>query len=187
MPERSIQARIRLTQHLVNALGKLAHVSTFWATDDAFLETSLDWWAAGMTEGDPNDPLYYGYVDHSAFYDFKTNGGIDKDVISCYDVIKHICLSFRTRIRMRDAVYVVEQIDYRANTAYNWRSYKKSGAQKTYGAYSGVLNVNQTKASASKLTFVQYDYLSQLNKAQATYEVRLRRNFWQNIILAPRN
>jgi hypothetical protein len=173
----------RLTTHLINALGKLAHVSTFWGTDDAFLETSLDWWATGMTANDANDPLYLGYIDHAAFYNFDKNGSIDDDVLSCYDVLKYICLSFGARIRMRDAVYVVEQIDYRANTAYNWRSYKKSGAQKTYGAYSGVLNVNQTKASASKLTYVTYDYQTQTSKAKAVYEVRLRRNFWQNIIL----
>jgi hypothetical protein len=173
----------RLTTHLINALAKLAHVSTFWGTDDAFLETSLDWWATGMTANDANDPLYLGYIDHAAFYNFDKNGSIDDDVLSCYDVLKYICLSFGARIRMRDAVYVVEQIDYRANTTYNWRSYKKSGAQKTYGAYSGVLNVNQTKASASKLTYVTYDYQTQTSKAKAVYEVRLRRNFWQNIIL----
>jgi hypothetical protein len=176
--------RYRLTQHLVNALGKLAHVSTFWAADDAFLETSLDWWEATMTANDANDPLYLSYVDHAAFYDFKTKGGIDDDVLSCYDVIKHICLAFGCRIRMRDAKFVVEQIDYRENSTYNWRSYKKNGDQKTYGAYSGTLSVDQTEANAAKLSYAAYDYVSQIAKARAFYEVRMRRNFWQNIILA---
>ena len=176
--------RYRLTQHLVNALGKLAHVSTFWAADDAFLETSLDWWEATMTANDANDPLYLSYVDHAAFYDFKTKGGIDDDVLSCYDVIRNICLAFGCRIRMRDAKFVVEQIDYRENSTYNWRTYKKNGDQKTYGAYSGTLSVDQTEANAAKLSYAAYDYVSQIAKARAFYEVRMRRNFWQNIILA---
>lgn len=175
--------RERLTKHAVTALGKLSHVSTFWATDDAFLETSVDWWEASMTASDPNDPLYLSYVDHSAFYDFKTKGGPDKDVLSCYDVLKYICLAFGCRIRMRDAKYVIEQIDYRVNSTYNWRTYKKDGTQKTYGAYSGVLTVNQTEASAAKLTYVTYDFLSQYSKTQLTYEAKMRRNFWQNILV----
>jgi len=176
--------RQRLTTHAVTALGKLSHVSTFWAADDAFLETSVDWWEASMTSGDANDPLYLSYVDHSAFYDFKTKGGPDKDVLSCYDVLKNICLAFGCRIRMRDAKYVIEQIDYRVNSTYNWRSYKKNGDQKTYGAYSGVLTVDQTQTNAAKLTYVTYDFLSQYAKTQLTYEVKMRRNFWQNILLS---
>ena len=175
--------RQRLTTHAVTALGKLSHVSTFWAADDAFLETSVDWWEASMTSGDANDPLYLSYVDHSAFYDFKTKGGPDKDVLSCYDVLKNICLAFGCRIRMRDAKYVIEQIDYRVNSTYNWRTYKKNGDQKTYGAYSGVLTVDQTQANAAKLTYVTYDFLSQYNKTQLTYEAKMRRNYWQNILV----
>ena len=176
--------RQRLTTHAVTALGKLSHVSTFWAADDAFLETSVDWWEASMTASDANDPLYLSYVDHSAFYDFKTKGGPDKDVLSCYDVLKYICLAFGCRIRMRDAKYVIEQIDYRVNSTYNWRTYKKNGDQKTYGAYSGVLTVDQTKTNAAKLTYVTYDFLSQYSTTQLTYEAKMRRNYWQNILVA---
>lgn len=175
--------RQRLTTHAVTALGKLSHVSTFWAADDAFLETSVDWWEASMTASDANDPLYLSYVDHSAFYDFKTKGGPDKDVLSCYDVLKYICLAFGCRIRMRDAKYVIEQIDYRVNSTYNWRTYKKNGDQKTYGAYSGVLTVDQTQTNAAKLTYVTYDFLSQYSKSQLTYEAKMRRNYWQNILV----
>ena len=175
--------RERLTKHAVTALGKLSHISTFWATDDAFLETSLDWWEASMTSSDANDPMYISYVDHSAFYDFKTKGGPDKDVLSCYDVLKYICLAFGARIRMRDARYIIEQIDYRVNSTYNWRTYKKDGTQKTYGAYSGVLTVDQTATNAAKLTYVTYDFLSQYSKTQLTYEAKLRRNYWQNILV----
>jgi len=175
--------RERLTKHAVTALGKLSHINTFWATDDAFLETSLDWWEASMTSSDANDPMYLSYVDHSAFYDFKTKGGPDKDVLSCYDVLKYICLAFGARIRMRDARYIIEQVDYRVNSTYNWRTYKKDGTQKTYGAYSGTLTVDQTKTNAAKLTYVTYDFLSQYSKTQLTYEAKLRRNYWQNILI----
>ena len=175
--------RYTLIQHILTALGKLSHVPVFWGADDAFLETSLDWWSVGMTAGGANDPLNIAYCDHSAFYDFKTKGGTDKDVLSCYDVLRNICTTFGARIRMRDGMYVVEQLDYRANTTYEYRRYKKGGAAHSNASHSGVITVNQTKTSGAKLSFVTYDYQSQLAKAQQTYEVRLRRNFWQNIVI----
>lgn len=175
--------RYTLIQHILTALGKLSHVPVFWGADDAFLETSLDWWSVGMTAGGANDPLNIAYCDHSAFYDFKTKGGTDKDVLSCYEVLRNICTSFGARIRMRDGMYVVEQLDYRANTTYEYRRYKKGGAAHSNASHSGVITVNQTKTSGAKLSFVTYDYQSQLAKAQQTYEVRLRRNFWQNIVI----
>ena len=84
---------------------------------------------------------------------------------------------------MRDGMYVVEQLDYRANTTYEYRRYKKGGAAHSNASHSGVITVNQTKTSGAKLSFVTYDYQSQIARAQQTYEVRLRRNFWQNIVI----
>ena len=139
--------RYTLIQHILTALGKLSHVPVFWGADDAFLETSLDWWSVGMTAGGANDPLNIAYCDHSAFYDFKTKGGTDKDVLSCYDVLRNICTTFGARIRMRDGMYVVEQLDYRANTTYEYRRYKKGGAAHSNASHSGVITVNQTGLS----------------------------------------
>ena len=142
--------RYTLIQHILTALGKLSHVPVFWGADDAFLETSLDWWSVGMTAGGANDPLNIAYCDHSAFYDFKTKGGTDKDVLSCYDVLRNICTTFGARIRMRDGMYVVEQLDYRANTTYEYRRYKKGGAALTFTSLAMCRSVRIASYSSSK-------------------------------------
>ena len=176
--------REKLVSHLCKALTKLSHVSSLWAGGDDFIETSADWWAVGMTRGGANDPFNLSYVDHAAFYDYFTKGGIEKDVLSCYDVVSHIVSSFGCRILMRGGKFVIEQIDYRANKGYEYRRYDTAAAATTNGSYTGVQTINQTKTSGAKLSFVEYDYIPQLTKASVTYENRLRRNFWGNIIMS---
>lgn len=177
--------RASLIAHLTNALKKLSHVATFWGATDPFLETSADWWDVTMTSGGANDPFNLTRVDHAAFYDYNTKGGVDKDVISCYDVIRNICTTLGCRILQRGGLFVVEQIDYRATaTTYEYRRYDKSGAATSNGSYTGVNTINQTKTSGAKLSYVEYDYLPQLAKTAVTYESRLRRNLWGNILLS---
>lgn len=173
-----------LVVHLTNALKKLSHVSEFWGSSDPFLETSADWWDTTMTSGGANDPFNLSKVDHAAFYDYFTKGSVDKDVLSCYDVVAHICKAFGCRILQRGGLFVVEQIDYRENTSYEYRRYDKTGTATSNGSYTGVTTVNQTLTSGAKISFVNYDYIPQVSKSIVTYETRLRRNFWGNIILS---
>jgi hypothetical protein len=174
----------KLVSHLTKALTKLAHTSTFWDASADFIETSLDWWEVTMTRGGANDPLNIARVDHAAFYDYFTKGSVDDDVISCYDVIRHICQSFGCRILMRGGMWIVEQIDYRANSTYEYRRYTKTATATTNGSHTGVTTLNQVITTGVKISYVQYDYIPQLTKARVVYESRLRRNFWGNIILA---
>ena len=169
-----------LVSHLTRALGKLAHMA-MWAAGDDFLETSVDWWAETMSTGGANDALFLAQVDHAAFYDYHTTGSTDKDVLSCYDVISHIVRSFGAHIKMYDGKFIVEQIDYRSNSTYEYRRYKKDGTFLSNSGYSGVNTINQTDTGA-KLSYVEYDYLPQLSKTSVTYQANLRRNFWGNII-----
>lgn len=173
----------RLTKHIARCIGKLSHID-FWGATDAFLETSVDWWAETMTTGGANDALFQAHAYHSAFYDFNTKGDVDKDVLSCYDVVAAICLAFGCTIKMQDGVFRVEQVDYRANPTYSYRQYDKNGDFVTSGSHAGVTTINQTAASGAKVSFVDYDYLPQLSEARVTYDVFVRRNFWENIILA---
>lgn len=176
--------REKLVAHLCKALTKLAHVSDLWAVGDDFIETSADWWEVTMTRGGANDPFNLSFVDHAAWYDYFTKGSIDKDVISCYDVIKHIVSSFGCRILQRGGMFVVEQLDYRTNTSYEYRRYDKAGTATSNSSHTGAQTINQTLSSGSKVSFVESDYIPQVTKARVTYESRLRRNFWGNIILS---
>lgn len=171
----------RLTKHITKCLEKMAHID-FWGATDPILETSLDWWSFGAASGGADDALHQVYVDNVAFYDFHTKGSIDKDVLSCYDVLRNILIAFGCRIGQLGGVYRVEQIDYRANSTYNYRRYDKSGNFLTNSFRSSVNTIDQTVAGA-KVSYVTYDYLPQLQKTELTYEANLRRNFWGNIFL----
>ena len=169
-------------RHITRCLQKLPHIA-FWGSSDNFLETSLDWWADSMSAGGSSDPLLLSYIDNAAFYDYYTTGSIDKDVISCYDVLANIMTTFGARIKLLGDMFRVEQIDYRANHIYEYRRYDQTGAFKSNSTHSGINNINQT-ATGAKVSYVTYDYIPQIWKAQVTYEAKLRRNFWGNILLA---
>ena len=172
----------RLTYHITKVLSKLTHAS-LWGSGDIILETSVDWWAIGMTAGGSNDPLHLTYVDHAAFYDYRTKGSIDDDVLSCYDVLTNILLTFGCRIVQHRAVYRVEQIDYRTNSTYETRSYSKAGTFISNSTRSGLNNITQA-ATGAKVSYVSFDYIPQIGKAKVSYEAKLRRNFWGNILFS---
>ncbi len=172
-----------LIRHLIKALSKLSHTTSFWGTTDPFIRTSVDWWASGMSSGDDDDPFNQAKVGHEAFYDFKTKGGVDKDCLSCYQVIRNIMVAFGSRIYQFGGIWVVEQIPYRVNSTYMSRIYDRSNNFIESEGITGVNTINQTEFG-SKISFVTYDYLPQLGKAQLTYEIRKQRNFWGNFILS---
>ena len=172
---------VTTVKHLVRALGRMPHVS-FWADGDSFIETSIDWWSDTMTAGGANDSMFLSYIGSEAFYNYHNKGNIDDDVLSCYDVIKNILIAFGARICQMGDVYRIEQIDYRANTAYEYRRYNKAGAFLTNSTRSGVNTINQTRFGA-KVSNVTFDYLPQLWKVMINYQNKKRRNFWGNIFL----
>lgn len=166
----------RLTEHITKALGKLPHVATFWGASDIFLKTSVDWWAVDMGAGNGDDPFFQGGVDHAAFYDFKTEGDVDKDVLSCYDVIWHILKSFECRIFQADGLWWTEQISYRTSSAYYTRHYDKTGAYLSNASNAGTNVIDQTDNGA-KIATVNYDFLPAIGSARVYYDSKIKRNF----------
>lgn len=169
---------VRIISHLTNSLSKIAITNLFWGPTDIFLKTAIDSWEESMPDppGADDDPLYKGAVDHSAFYDFKTQGNVDKDVLSCYDVLSHVLRSFNARIMQVEGVWWVEQIPYRSDSPYYTRHYDKTGIFLSSATNSGANIIDQTSDGA-KLATMNYDFLPALSKAEVTYEVRMRRNF----------
>ncbi len=165
----------RATKHLATALTKLPHTATFWGASDVFLKTACDWWEASMTTS-TTDAFYQAGIDHAAFYDYKTQGNIDKDVISCYDVISHILKTFECRISQQSGSWWIEQVSYRSNASFLTRRYDKSGGYLTFNANSGYNVLDQTPDGA-KIATIQNDFLPALKKAWVNYDVKLRRNF----------
>jgi hypothetical protein len=166
----------RFTEHLTTALSKLAHTDGFWGGSDVFLKTAVDWWAASMASGATDDAMFQGGVDHAAFYDYGTQGNVDKDVISCYDVVWHILKTFECRIFQIDGSWWIEQISYRTSSSYYTRHYSKTGGYLSNATNSGVNTIDQTKTGA-KVATVNYDFLPSLKRAEVTYDVKSLRNF----------
>ena len=166
----------RFTEHLITALGKMPHVSTFWTGSDVFLQTAVDWWSVSMAAGADDDALFQGGVDHAAFYNYKNEGGVDDDVLSSYDVLSHILKTFGCRIYQSEGAWRIDQISYRTASPYYTRDYDVTGAFLSSTSNSNANVINQTTAGA-KLTLVTYDFLPILKKAEVIYDVKTRRNF----------
>lgn len=174
----------RLTKHLVTALGKLPHVPTMWGGSDVFLKTAVDWWAVSMAATATDDALFQAGVDHSAFYDYKTEGNVDKDVLSCYDVIWHILKTFEARIFQIDGVWWIEQIAYRTSSSIYTRHYDKSGGYLSNATVTGTSALNQTDFGA-KIATMNFDFLPPLSKAEVIYDVKTRRNYLNGANITP--
>ena len=174
----------RLTKHLVTALGKLPHVSTMWGGSDVFLKTAVDWWAVSMAATATDDALFQAGVDHSAFYDYKTEGNVDKDVLSCYDVIWHVLKAFEARIFQIDGIWWVEQISYRTSSSIYTRHYDKTGNYLSNATVTGTSALNQTDFGA-KIATMNYDFLPPLSKVEVLYDVKTRRNYLNGANITP--
>lgn len=165
-----------LIGHMINVLTRVHH-SSFWGASDPIVETSMDWWPTSVSTGGANDSFKKVSVGHEVFYDYHTTGGVEKDVLSCYDVISHIVSAFGCRIYQFGGLFRVEQIQYRANASYIYRRYLTDGTLSSYGTHSGTSVIDQTENGA-KLTAVEFDYLPQMRKAAVTYLAKNQRNLF---------
>jgi len=173
-----------LIDHLVTALTKCAHTNVLWNGTEAFIKTAIDWWAVGMDSGADDDALFQAAVDHATFYDYKTSGGVDKDVLSCGEVIAQILKPFNARIMQSDGTWWIEQIPYRSADPFTARHYTKAGAFIVSSTNTGDNDIDQTDTGA-KLSTVQYDFLPSIKKAEVTYDVKMRRNFLAGTVIQP--
>lgn len=168
----------RLSQHLIVALTKMAHTADFWTGSDVFLRTAIDWWAADMSSGANDDALYQAGVWHSAFWDYKTQGGLDKDVLSSYDVVSEIMLVLGCRIYQSEGHWRIDQVPYRSTSPYTARDYTVAGAFISSSTQSGANVIDNTRAGA-KIKLINYDFLPILKKASVLYQNKMRRNLLQ--------
>jgi len=166
----------RIIKHLTIALGEIIHTDIFWGGSDVFIKTAVDCWEEDMDSGATDDALYQAALDHSAFWDYKTSGNVDKDVLSCYTVLEKILDVFNARIFQNEGSWWVEQIPYRESSPYYSRHYSKSGGYLTNATESGANVINQTNTGA-KLATVNFDFLPAIKNADVVYAVKMRRNY----------
>ena len=176
----------RLTEHIVNCLNKIPHVSTFYAPGDEFLRTALDWWDISMTSGASSDPLYLSYVDHATFYKFKKKGKLE--FTSCYDVLEGILSVFGARIMHIDGHYFIEQITVRtAATSFNTRYYDTTGAYLSFDAQTNAFTVDQSDIHSAVLSMANYEFLPPLSKVDVEFQAFSRRNYLAGVEVSQNN
>lgn len=164
-------------EHLKNIFTKIPS-SALYATGEEFFRTSIDWWDENVTPANGTDPLGEYGVDHITFYDFKTSGGIDEDVLDCYEALDNILTTFDARCMMVDGVYWIEQPSYRTGN-YVGRKYDKTGALLTWTGYSGANTLNRTQTGARNSGQGGiFDYYPALKKVVVKYNVFNRRNLY---------
>lgn len=164
-------------EHLKNIFTKIPS-SALYATGEEFFRTSIDWWDENVTPANGTDPLGQYGVDHIVFYDFKTSGGIDEDVLDCYEALDNILTTFDARVMMVDGVYWIEQPSYRTGN-YVARKYDKTGALLTWTGYSGANTLNRTQTGARNSGQGGiFDYYPALKKVVVKYNVFNRRNLY---------
>lgn len=176
----------RLTEHIINCLTKIPHVSTFYAAGDNFLRTAIDWWDVSMTSGASSDPLYLSYVDHATFYKFRKKGKLE--FMSCYDVLEGILSAFGARIMHIDGHYFIEQITIRtAATIFNTRYYDTTRAYLSFDAQTNAFTVNQTATDSAVVAVSNYDFLPPLSKVDVEFQAFSRRNYLAGVDVSQAN
>jgi len=163
--------------HLVNALSKLG-TAALYGVSDVFLRTSVDWWDTNVTVFNGTDPLDKYGVDHWTFYQFNTTGGVEEDVMSCYEVISEVCKAMGSRIYMMNGSFWVEQISYKTGNFVS-RNYTKTGTYLTFDSFSGANVLNRTTTGARNIGGGGYfSYYPALRRVDVNYHSFARYNLF---------
>ena len=163
--------------HLVNALSKLG-TAALYGGSDVFLRTSVDWWDTNVTVSNGTDPLDKYGVDHWTFYQFHTTGGVEEDVMSCYEVISEVCKAMGSRIYMMNGAFWVEQISYKTGNFVS-RNYTKTGTYLTFNSFSGANVLNRTTTGARNIGGGGYfSYYPALRRVDVNYHSFARYNLF---------
>lgn len=166
----------RLVSHVLNCLGKLPHVATFYdASTEQFLRTSIDWWEDSMTKTAAADPLYLTWLSHATFYKYDSNT-TDKRHRSCYEVLETVLKTFGARISFHEGTYWIEQISVRSSDSFYTRRYTRDGTALVHETYSTANTLNQTAAGARLRGGVR-EFFPPLQYARVEFLTYTRQNY----------
>jgi len=114
----------------------------FWATDDKYLVTSVNWWENSQTYGPIHDPLDTQLFDVRAYVSVeeREDGFATNVYKTCFDVLNELARVYLSRIYMANGHYVFEQIPSRASQNVKQNYYNKAGTQLT----ASIVNLGQT-------------------------------------------
>lgn len=160
--------------HLFKVFDKLG-TNAFWGATDAFLYVSSRWYEAGMGAAATDNPWELTFIDHDAFYAKDGNGGYDYQ--SCYDVLKHICRLFFSRLFLSSGVYRIDQISEYREATVTLHRYFKSGAKSAASTGQTLSRVESSTTTFIRKAGGKYLYFAPARRIDLTFSHRNDRNY----------
>jgi hypothetical protein len=144
--------------------------SDLWASETAFLETSVDWWeVTKMTYATTDDPLYLSGVDVGLFESKDDNGNTTR--LTYFDVLRQEAVLWGARVYIADGRFIFEQLGNRAATSRYVSRYDNTGVVIANPSVSDDIVVDQTSGNA-RLAGNSWNFLPALKKVSVTYAQR---------------
>ncbi len=160
-------------QYFRNAFVFQIKTNTFFASDDRFIRTYVDWTNDGIGHQSDRDPLVYSRFNFMAFVELDDDGA--KKYSNTFDLLDSICKTFGMRCFFSNGDWRLIQVNYydswqTPNTQF-FRYYNLNndvtGAPDFHGSTSSVVSEGTTY---KRLGGGDFDYLPVLKEVRANYD-----------------
>ncbi len=160
-------------QYFRNAFINQIKTDTFFASNDRFIRTYVDWTNDGIGHQSDRDPLVYSRFNFMAFVELDDNGA--KKYSNTFDLLDSICKTFGMRCFFSNGDWRLIQVNYynsweTPNTQF-YRYYNLNnpvtGAPDFHGSTSSVVTEGTTY---KRLGGGDFDYLPVLKEVRANYD-----------------
>lgn len=178
-----IEGDARIIEIIERCLNYLPHVPHYFDQAQYFIRTAVNWYEANHTYSVAYDPLYYTYADNRVTYSTKDPAtwekgtqGVSFEWMSVYDVLLNLLTIFGARIMHTEGVYLIEQIETRAEATFYSRYYGYPTSTPTADDLQGSYNITPG-STRRKLNGGYFSWFQALTRAELEYDVLNRRNF----------
>jgi hypothetical protein len=158
----------RVTDVIINALTDTG-LTDLWTSNDAFLETSVDWWESNQTYSTTDDTLYLSAIDAALFTSLDDDG--NTIYTSAFEVLRQLATLYNSRLFLSNGRFVFEQIGNRATSSRYAVQYDTAGAEFATLTIADDIPLNQTLFGA-RLSGNQWNFLPALKKVSLSYAQR---------------
>jgi len=165
-------ARYNIIQFFINAFKNDIDTEKFWATDETFIETLIDWTTSNQTRSQARDPFVENRFNAMAFRSLNEKTG-EYEFEDGFTLLDNICHTFGARCFLANGVWTIIQVnhyDYMADNGSAFiRRYLKANTG-TAPSSDDVANFNQTEGTDTiRLAGGTFDYLPVLRNVVAVY------------------
>lgn len=163
----------RCLQYFRNAFINQIKTNTFFASNDRFIRTFVDWNNDGIGHQSDRDPLVYSRFNFMAFVELDEDG--TKKYSSTFDLLDSICKTFGMRCFFSNGDWRLIQVNYydswESPNTHFYRYYNLNnpvtGAPDFHGSTSSVVTEGTTY---KRLGGGDFDYLPVLKEVRANYD-----------------